>query len=256
MRLMITKTRPRVTLIIPAYNEASVIVATVGTLTATLATTDFDWEIIVVDNASTDGTGALVQQLGHERVRAILLAEKGKGRAVRAGFAKAEGDVIGFTDADLSVEPSDIVSGFERVLAGECDALVGSRLHPESKMPGREWWRIGSSHIFNALARTIVGVPVSDTQCPLKVMNTSAVTILLSTKEEGWFFDLEFFALASRLALVVREVPVIWNEHRYPGRRSKLSTTRDGLRAIVAMFRIRARLPAQLSVLPSAKIET
>jgi hypothetical protein len=73
------------------------------------------------------------------------------------------------------------------------------------------------------------------------------VQLFLSTKEDTWFFDLEFIALLERLGIPFREVPVTWNEHRYPKRRSKLSTTRDGVRGVIAMLRIRRNIEAQLS---------
>lgn len=237
-------------LIIPAYNEAPVILPTVRSLIDVFEQQkDFHWEIIVVDNASTDNTKEQIRDFNHPQVSVIALTEKGKGRAVRAGFAKAAGEIVGFTDADLSVEPKEILAAFLAVSCDEADIVVGSRAHKKSISPGREWWRTGSSEIFHLLAKEIVGVRVRDTQCPLKVMNTLGVRVMLGTQEETWFFDLEFLALCESLRLRVKEVPVTWNEHRYPDRKSKLSTVRDGVRSVGAMFRIKRRLPAQLTVL-------
>lgn len=235
-------------LVIPTYNEASVILLTVHTLVQIFDERLIsDWEIIIADNASTDGTAEAVLSLRDTRVRVVRLAEKGKGRALRAGFATATGEIIGFTDADLSVPPEEIISAMKDVVAHPDLVVIGSRYHPQSVMPGREWWRIGSSRIFNILSRIIVGINVDDSQCPLKVMSKYNAQIFRATKENTWFADLEFLALLEHLSIPIQEVPVTWDEHRYPERRSKLSTIKDGFRSIVAMFRIRRCIPITLA---------
>lgn len=239
----------KVTLVIPTFNEAEVILPTLTLLRDAFdRAKDFDWSILVADNGSTDGTSDLVARMANERIKFFHLKEKGKGNAIRAAFAKADADIVGFTDADLSIAPEEIIAAMTQLASDAADVVVGSRLLPESKMPGREWWRTKSSQLFNSLARFIVGVHASDTQCPLKIMNGKGVEVMLATKEPTWFFDLEFMALLERLMLRVKEVPVTWNEHRYPGRTSKL-VAGDTLRALLAMLRIRKHLPMQVSLL-------
>ena len=235
-------------LIIPVYNEADVIVPTLTLLREALERElPSAWELIVVDNASTDNTSGKVIGMHDKCISVITLIEKGKGRALRAGFSAARGDIVGFTDADLPITPEQILAALRDLERSSDEVLIGSRFHSKSVMPGREWWRIGSSQLFNFLARAIVGVSVSDTQCPLKLMKRREVQLFLSTKEETWFFDLEFIALLEGLAIPFHEVPVTWDEHRYPERRSKLSTTRDGVRGLIAMLRIRKNLQRQPS---------
>ncbi len=237
-------------IVIPAYNEAPVIAATLHALSVALEKEFADtWEIIVADNASIDGTGDVVRKLTHPRIRVERIEKKGKGNALRAVFAKSDATLFGFTDADLSVPPEEVAAFAKVFMAQGKGVLIGSRFHKQSKMPGREWWRVGSSRIFNILARTILGVTVSDTQCPLKLMGPDGLRVMLATKEDTWFFDLEWIALLDRLHIPITEVPVTWDEHRYPDRKSKLSTVKDGARAVLAMFRIRSRLPAQLATL-------
>lgn len=238
-------------LIIPIYNEAAVIGRTIGLLREV-----FDayvperdtWEIIVVDNASTDGSLEVVRGYSDPRIHVIALSEKGKGRAVRAGFCAATGDVIGFTDADLSVSPETLLASFF-ACASEVPVVVGSRTHPASALPEREWWRTTSSRAFNLVTRMIVGVRVSDTQCPLKILRREHLPFILLSRDQTWYFDIEFFALLERSGTSFVEVPVQWEEHRYPERKSKLSTVRDGIRSIPAMLRIRRRLGEQLAEL-------
>ena len=104
-----------------------------------------------------------------------------------------------------------------------------------------------SSYVFNRAVRFGVGVQFRDTQCPLKVMNRHVREIMLSTTEETWFIDLEFLAIVERLHIPVIEVPVTWDEHRYPQRKSKLSTTADGIRSVGAIVRIRSHLRTQVA---------
>ncbi len=238
-------------LIIPIYNEATVIGRTVDLLREV-----FDayvpegdaWEIIVVDNASSDGSAGVVREYSDPRIRVVELAEKGKGRAVRAGFCAATGDVIGFTDADLSVSPESLLAAFF-ACATEAPVVVGSRAHPASALPEREWWRTTSSRAFNIMTRAIVGVRVADTQCPLKVLRREHLPFILLSLDQTWYFDIEFFALLEHSGIPFVELPVHWEEHRYPERKSKLSTIRDGVRSIPAMVRIRRRLRGQLAEL-------
>ncbi len=238
--------QPTFTLIIPAYNEAPVITPTLELLRdAFEKQARYEWAIVVVDNASTDDMSHLVRALNDPRITAMVLAEKGKGHAVRAGFRETTSQFVGFTDADLSVPPHEIIRALDEVCRGNVDVVIGSRFHPESVMPGREWWRIGSSQLFNYLARLMIGVTVSDTQCPLKIMNDKGKALMLATVDRTWFFDLEFLAYAKQSDLRIDEMPVTWNEHRYPDRKSKVSALRDGFRALNAFVDIRARLRAK-----------
>ena len=251
MYSMITEypTLRKATLVIPACNEAEVIVHTLALFRGALDhERNIDWTIVVADNGSTDGTQDAVLGVSGEHIQLLRIKEKGKGNAVRAAFAKADGDIALFTDADLPILPEEIIAAVKLIAEGVSDVVVGSRLLPQSKMPGREWWRTWSSLMFNLFARLIVGVHVSDTQCPLKVMNAKGIKVMLATKEPTWFFDLEFLALAERLALCIKEIPVVWDEHRYPKRKSKLAML-DSIRAITAMFRIRKRLSMQVPLL-------
>ncbi len=241
------------TLVIPTFNEQPVIVPTLTALCDGFRFLyDLDWTILVVDNASTDGTRDAVLGFSHKHVQLLHVEDKGKGNAIRKAFAKVDGDIIGFTDADLPIAPADIIVATKLLMSDTADIIIGSRLLSESKAPDREWWRTWSSRLFNFFARHIVGVPVSDTQCPLKVMNAKGLEVMLATTEPTWFFDLEFLALARGVGLSILEVPVAWNEHRYRTRKSKL-TLADSIRAFFALFRIRARIPAQLTLLQVMK---
>ena len=124
------------TLVIPTYNEAPVIRETLDTLIFALekglAVHGHEWNIIVADNASVDDTAEIVRAISHDRVSVLMLSEKGKGRALRAGFLVADGDIVGFTDADLAVLPDEIVAAVLHVAAKKSALVIGSRAHPDS----------------------------------------------------------------------------------------------------------------------------
>lgn len=234
--------------IIPAHNEEPIIVQSVLQLARAFEKDGrFDWTIYVVDNASTDRTSVAVRDIGHSRIRLLRVDEKGKGIAIRQGFAAAKASILAFTDADLSIEPEELLQAALLVRDGLADIVIGSRLLPGSISTGREWWRIATSTAFHHLATLLVGTNASDTQCPLKVMGERGKAIMLATSEQTWFFDLEFLAFAEQEGLSIKEYPVTWVEHRYPLRRSKLSTIRDGIGAFIPMLRIRKRLKRRRS---------
>lgn len=231
----------RVLLVIPAYNEAPVIVPTVRALARALSETDLDWSIVVADNASSDHTGDVVRDLNDPRVLVHPVPSKGKGNAVIAAFDAFPADIYAFTDADLAIDPEQVIGSILRIARAEADIAYGSRLSRASDLGRREWWRTLSSRSFNLLARMITGVTASDTQCPLKAMTHGAARLLIGSSERGWFFDLEFLARAEKQGFRIVEIPVRWTEHRYPGRKTKLKLL-DSVRAIQSMFAIRHRL--------------
>lgn len=230
-------------LCIPAYNEASIICQTIETLKNILGNldTDINWEIIVADNASNDNTKQLVEGLNDSRVKVFSVVQKGKGIAIRCVANAIDADFFGFIDADLSAEPSAILEMIKNIKDSKCDVVIGSRLLDPAKV-NRGFFRTLSSKIFNRLQYMILGLNIKDTQCGLKIMNRNGLAVFRKCEENSWFFDMEFLALAIRGNLKILELPIEWEEFRYAGRKTKLSVLRDGLKSLVAMFRIRNRI--------------
>ncbi len=227
-------------LIIPVQNEELYIADTLRDLDGAFRAQQRPFEIIVVDNGSIDHTAQAVLSTALDSIILLHIPVSGKGRALRAGFERAKGKIIGFTDADLSIPAHYVVSTMNayRDIDGVC---YGSRYHHQSSLDDREWWRTGSSLLFCALANVIVGTPVSDYQCPLKIMSDEGRRCLLATQENTWFMDVEFLALVYQAGIPLKAVPVPWKEHHYLGRASKLRLA-DTWGAILAMWRIRRRL--------------
>lgn len=228
-------------LCVPAHNEAAIIRESLEKLRDTLGGTGLTWSIVVADNASTDGTSEAVVAFADERVRSLYIGQKGKGAALVRSAKESTADLFGFIDADLSADPADIPTLLAPLMSGDADVVVGSRLL-DTRQVHRGVLRSASSRIFNAARRALLGIRVVDSQCGLKVMNRRARELLASCVETGWFLDLEFLARAERAGLRVQELPVRWEEDRFPGRKSKLRVVRDGIGALRAMVRIRARL--------------
>jgi glycosyltransferase involved in cell wall biosynthesis len=229
----------KIELCIPAYNEADTILRALDVLRSALPQ-DLPVEIVVAENGSTDGTAEVVERARLVGVRVLRVQGKGKGLAIRTAASKSGADVFGFIDADLSADPTVIPELINRIIRG-CDIAIGSRML-DADLVNRGTLRTLSSRGFNLLARAILGVRCSDTQCGLKFMNASARELLARVEESGWFFDLELLARGAAQGMRIEEHPVRWEEFRFPERQSKLSVMKDGLEAVRSMFRIRRRI--------------
>ncbi len=236
------------TLVIPTYNESAIIGETIKIVRdAFIKDCPEPWHIIVADNASTDGTADIVDGFKDPRITTIRLTEKGRGRAIRTAFKAAGGGVVAFTDADLPIDPHDVIKGATMVLQGEAEIVVGSRFAEGSTTSKRAWIRRGSSLIFHLLAKIIVGLQATDSQCPLKITNERMTAIMLATSDPTWWSELEFLLLAEKLKVNMKELPITWTEERFPRRKSTIKVVQDGLRAIKAMFIMRGTLKKQLA---------
>jgi glycosyltransferase involved in cell wall biosynthesis len=229
----------RIELCIPAFNEERVIAEAVRAALGVFRKVGKEVVLTVVDNASTDRTASIAK--GIEGVRVMSIPVRGKGAAVVAAARRSDADIFGFLDADLSVDPSEVIALLPLLECKECDIVIGSRLM-DSGIVDRGKFRTFSSRVFNRIRKMLVGVAAKDTQCGLKLMNVRGREVLAACGETGWFFDIEFLARAERAGLSIREVPVHWQEHRFPERTSKLHHVRDSMEALRTMLRIRRRL--------------
>ncbi|MDD5725938.1 MAG: glycosyltransferase [Patescibacteria group bacterium] len=244
-------------LCVPARNEGATIQDALRRLTKSLSDLGIDWQITVAINGTTDDT---VQKINafelrasrpHRQrsvagaasfeIRALERPEAGKGAAIRLAAQNSQADIFGFIDADLSADPDMIAPMVKKILDGQADVVIGSRL-ADTRTTNRSWLRTMSSQFFNLMSRLILGLKVKDAQCGLKVMNSRAKNVLVNCQEEGWFLDIEFLAKMAQDGFKVVEVPVPWIEFLYTMRQSQVRMFKDGLGAIKAMWRIRHRL--------------
>ncbi len=211
---METAAAPRLSIIIPCYNEEQRIGPTLAEIERHFADTDIAYELIVVDDGSTDGTVDLVAARAHHHGALRVIPNKrnrGKGHAVRTGVLAAGGDVIMFTDADLSI-PITIVDDFLRALDEGMDIVVASRAHPASREAIHPpLSRRIMTRIFRRVVHLLVPVGgVRDTQCGCKAYRRAVAHDLFSRQViDGFSFDAEVLFLATRRGYKVREVPFV-----------------------------------------------
>lgn len=236
-------TRPTLSVIIPTYNEAANIRRTLEAVLAWLRAQAFDWELLLVDDGSTDPTVAIEGEVaGHEpRARVLPFSpNRGKGYVVRQGMLAAKGELRLFLDADYSTPIDEFAKLHPHLLAGY-DIAIGTRRVPEALIEGKPPAHrhiLGEAYV--RLASWLLGSHVTDFNCGFKAFRAEAAERLFGlARRNDWSFDAEVLALAERLGLRIREVPVRW---AHVQETSKVRPLRDGIRSLLALLRIRCDL--------------
>ncbi len=224
--------------VIPAYNEVARLEPTLRRVIDYCRAQHPDFEILVVDDGSTDGTPALVERVAadEERVRLIALgANRGKGAAVRTGVLAARGREVLFSDADLAT-PIEELDNLRLRLADGCDIAIGSRAAPGADIRVRQHpVRELMGRTFNLMVRLAALGGIRDTQCGFKLFRRAAALDLFGrARLDGFAFDVEVLWLA-RGRYQVAEVPVVWSHIDD----SKVSPGGDAARMFVDLLRIR-----------------
>ncbi|MDW5266260.1 MULTISPECIES: dolichyl-phosphate beta-glucosyltransferase [Acidobacteriaceae] len=230
---------PQLSIVIPAYNEGARIEAALERVSSCIAARGWDAEILVVDDGSKDNTAAIVQRWMEANPRLHLIqnpGNKGKGYSVRNGLLQAAGEVVMFTDADLSA-PMEEAERLIAALADGADVAIGSRWMDRTRQTIHQpLYRQFFGRCFNWVTRAVMGLPFKDTQCGFKAFKRSAAqTIFRLQTIERWGFDPEILFIARKLKYVVREVPVTWGHDE----RSRMSYLKDGLKMLEDMAKIR-----------------
>ena len=223
-------TGPRWSVVIPAYNEARRLPRYLDEVCSFFDGRGEPYEVLVVDDGSTDGTGGVVSALRHPAVRVIRLAEnQGKGAAVRAGMLAASGAHRLFTDADGATPIAELKRLEPPLLAG-ADLAVGSRVlvDPTVSVVARPH-RVRAGRVFNWLVERLGLRVVADSQCGFKVFRAAAAEVLFrELRTRGFGFDVEILLHARALGHRVVEVPVNWADQAG----SKVRVLTDGPRML------------------------
>lgn len=229
----------KISLVIPAYNEKDIIADTVRAAVARLESISPDYELIVVDDGSTDGTCDLIRPMEGGHLRLLRHSpNRGKGAAVRAGVLAAAGDYIFCTDADLAYGLENIPSMLAKLEETGCDLVIGSRRLNGAGYQGYPLLRLISSKSFALIVRVLSGLPY-DTQCGIKGYRREAGRSLFSRcATDGFAFDFEILLRARRAGMEVEQEAVSIVNHRD----SKVNLLRDSARMFCDLLRIRARV--------------
>ena len=227
----------RVSVVIPALDEADRIGATIAAVRAALADLEADGgvEVVVVDDGSRDRTADAALDAGADQV-VVHPVNRGKGAAVRSGVAAARGRTIAFTDADLSYSPDQLLLAIAPIEAG-WDVAVGSRRHRQAAtVVGPGLLRDLGSRAINLVTTAVLLSHPHDTQCGLKAFRSDVARLVFGLgRIEGFAFDIEVLHLVERHELSLTEVPV----RVASAERSTVHALRDGVRVLRDVWRIR-----------------
>ncbi|RBP62360.1 glycosyltransferase involved in cell wall biosynthesis [Brevibacterium sanguinis] len=240
----------QVDLVVPVHNEESTLERSIHTLIDHVADSLHEMTIVIADNASTDATGRIAEELArsHSNVRAVRLEEKGRGRALRTVWLESSAEVLVYTDVDLATDLALLDPMVTAISAGTADVAIAGRLHPQARVQrgvGREI----ISRCYNRLLSIGLGAEYSDAQCGLKAISRPAAQALLPVVEDdGWFFDTELLTLAQWSGLRIREFWADWT--------ADPDSSVDVVRTAVDDFKgiLRLRRDARRGRLPLARI--
>lgn len=231
------------TLAIPVFNEEVDLPKNLPRLTSFLTNkmAGYEWEIAVVDNASTDRTQRIGADFAKkvQRIKYLRLEKKGRGRALKLAWTKSKSDLLAYMDIDLS---SDLTYFPKLIKALEdgADIAIGSRLAPGAKVYGRTFTREIMSRGYSLLFRTLFWTSFRDAQCGFKAMKKEAADkVLKAVKDNGWFFDSELLIVAEKSGMRVEEIPIVWRDD--PASTVKVAKTAWG--DIKGLFRLLSEKP-------------
>ena len=226
-------------IVIPAYNESARVGATLEKVFAYVHAQAWNAEVIVVNDGSRDNTVEIVRAFAATEPMLRLIenpGNRGKGYSVRNGMLHAKGEVVIFSDADLS-SPIEEAAKLLKALEDGADIAIGSRwLRAETQTQRQPLYRQVFGRIFNLLLRLTLGLNFKDTQCGFKAFKQPAVRAIFPLQKiERWGFDPEILFLARKSGFKVKEVPVLWGHSGG----TRINPLIDGSRMFWEMLRIR-----------------
>ena len=223
----------KLSIVIPIYNERE----TLETLVAKVNAVDYDKEIILIDDFSTDGTREILNKYENKQGFKVLYHNRnqGKGAALRTGFSSVNGDIIIIQDADLEYNPADYGTLIEPIMDGRADVVYGSRFLGGPHRVLFFWHSIGNM-VLTTLSNMLTNVNLTDMETGYKVF-TKKVNDTLTFKCNRFGFEPEFTAKVAKNNFRIYEVPISYNGRDYS--EGKKITWKDGVAAIWYIFKFR-----------------
>ena len=230
---------PKLSIVIPAFNEGARIPATLQAVVSCIRERGWSAEVVVVNDGSRDNTAEVVKAFAATapEVRMVENPEnRGKGFSVRNGLLQSFGEIVMFTDADMSA-PMEEAEGLFAAIAAGADIAIGSRWLDKGRQTHRQpLYRQFFGRCFNAVVRMVMGLHFADTQCGFKAFTrASAQTIFQLQTIERWGFDPEILFIALKRGYTIVEVPVSWAHDA----RSRMSYLKDGMKMLEEIAIIR-----------------
>jgi len=231
--------------VLPMFNEQSQIKDTLSKIISYLKNKDFYFELILVNDGSTDDTLDIIDKCiksilnNSEKIGFRIIDNKnnfGKGYSIKVGISASSGDYVLFTDADLStpIEEFDIL--FDNILKGY-NIVIASRDLPGSNIVQRQHIiRESMGKFFNLLVRKIMNLDYRDTQCGFKLFDRKSVNMIFpKLRINDFSFDVEILYIAKKMGLKVKEVPITWNNSKD----SKVRVIQDSFKMLLSLIKIK-----------------
>ncbi|OGR82633.1 MAG: hypothetical protein A2901_07605 [Elusimicrobia bacterium RIFCSPLOWO2_01_FULL_54_10] len=230
--------QPYLSVVIPAYNESAHIVSTLEKISKYLAERKTPYEILVVDDGSSDDTATVVKALADSNSAIRLIrndGNQGKGSAVKRGVINSWGEMVYFTDADLSTPIEEIEKFFPQF--PHHDVVIGSRSIAGAEVRVHEpFYREILGKLFNKFARVLCVGGFVDTQCGAKMFRKDPAQMIFPLIQTSRFsFDVEVLLVARRLGYKIKELPIRW----FYSANTSVRMLEDGPRMLWDLFRIR-----------------
>jgi glycosyltransferase involved in cell wall biosynthesis len=223
--------------IVPAYNEEQRLCDTLPQIAEYLKKQSYTYEVIVVENGSTDGTLALAREIAgdYSFIRVMEADGRGKGLAVRTGMLAAEGQYRFMCDADLSM-PIEEVSRFLPPQVEDVQLIIGSREAEGAVRYNEPDHRHWGGRLVNLVIRLLALPGLRDTQCGFKCFTSDVVDDLFTSQTlDGWSFDIEVIFVARRRGYSIKEIGIPW----YYADMSHVSPIKDAIKMVLDILAIR-----------------